>query len=153
MKALLVITLSALALAVPAQAGSPSLCVKDGWATAQSDSGVSFASMKECAKAKSVFSPSLTISPTHVGANERFTLTASGFHANAAVTVYFAITGEAPYASSAMALQTSADGSWTVPFVYAACRQIDTGGDVTVDLTLTLTDSFGVHASASLTLC
>ena len=142
-----------LTLSATAQAGNPNLCARDGWVTAQSSSGQAFASMKDCAKAREVFQPTASISPTHVVADEPFWLTVTGFHPNASTTIYFAITGEAPYASYTPFYPTLADGSFSIPFVYAACRQIDTGGDVTVDLTFTLVDSFGVHASAPLTLC
>ena len=142
-----------LALSATAQGGNPNLCIKDGWMTAQSSSGESFASQKECQKAKDVYRPTLSISPTHVVAQERFTLTATGFHPNATSTVLFAITGQAPYGSYTPFYPITADGSFSIPFVFAECRKTDTGSDVTVDLTLTFVDSFGVRASAPLTLC
>lgn len=139
--------------ATTATAGNPSLCARGGWATAQSASGASFASMQECAQAREVYQPTASISPAQVGAQERFTLTVSGFHANASSRIYFAITGEGPYWFYEPFYPTTAEGSFEIIFVFEACRQIDTGGDVTVDLTLTFVDSYGVHASAELTLC
>lgn len=148
-----VVSLLVFSVSAVATAGNPSLCARDGWATAQSASGSSFASLPECARAREVFQPTLSINPESVGADEQFTLTATGFHADASLIVLFAITGQAPYGTYTPFYPTAANGSFSIPFVFAACRQIDTGGDVTVGLTLTLVDSYGVHASAEMTLC
>jgi hypothetical protein len=149
MKHLIVPVLAAFVLAITAQAsaGNPNLCSQNGWATAQAASGTSFVSMKECAKAREVFQPSLSISPTHVGAGEQFTLIGRGFHPSTSTIVSFAITGQTPYAYYIPYYGTFEDGSFTIPFVFAAC------GNSPDDLTITLIDSFGVHASARLTLC
>lgn len=147
------VVFASLALTTTAIAGNPNLCAKDGWASAQSASSSSFSSMKECAKAREVFRPSLEISPTHVGADEQFSLIARGFHPSTTSTVFFAIAGEAPYGSYVPFYSIEEDGSFFIPFVFAACRLTDTGQEVPVDLTITFVDSFGVHASAGLTLC
>lgn len=140
-------TIAFLALASVATGGNPSLCARDGWTSAQSSSGQSFTSIQDCAKAREVFQPTASISPTAVGADEQFRLNATGFHANASVVVYFAITGQAPYGTYVPFNPTSADGTFTIPFVFLTC------GNSPDDLTLTLVDSYGVHASARMTLC
>lgn len=143
MKALLVAALAALALSVTATAGNGSIC-RNG---AQTGDGTAFSSIKECQKADEVFRPSLTIEPSHVSAGERFTLTASGFHVNAAVIVYFALAGQAAYGSYAPGTRTAADGSFSIPFVFEQC-----GAD-SVTLDIILVDEYGVYASAPLILC
>lgn len=102
---------------------------------------------------KDTLKPKLSITPKRVDAEERFTLNARGFNPNASVIVLFAIAGEEPYGTYTPPLPTTAEGTYSIPFVFAQCRQQDTGGDVTVDLTITLVDSFGVQDSAPLVLC
>lgn len=147
MRVLLVATLAALAMSATATAGNPSLCARDGYQTAQASNGATFNSIQECAKARDVYQPSLTITPGRVVAEERFTLTASGFHPNASVVVLFAITGQQPYNTYTPFDPTNADGTFSIPIVFGAC------GTGTTNLTITLVDSFGVHASAPLVLC
>ena len=145
MKAVLVITLAALALALPAQAGNPSLCLKDGWTTAQSDTGASFASRAECASAREVFQPRLSSSASAVQAVETFTLEGSGFHPDSDVTISFARVGETPYFW--LNGSTQADGSFTLRLHFTGCA---TG---TAEVEMVLTDNPGVHAFARVTLC
>jgi hypothetical protein len=60
--------------------GNARLCAKN-WATVQNGSGGSFSSLAECASSRSVFQPSLTISPSAVIAGQTFVETGTGFHA------------------------------------------------------------------------
>lgn len=143
---LLTITLAlALTATATAGAGSANLCAKGGWATAQTDSGGSFGSMAECAKAKDVFAPTLVSSAGAVQASEVFTLTGAGFHAASAATMTIAVTGQAPYYS--FTSTTDAGGNYFLPISFTGCAP------TSVSLTLTVTDGAGVHASVSLTLC
>ncbi len=155
MKLAIAAAVALLAFAGTAQAGGDSnqkLCAKS-WSSVQSESGGSFSSISECASSRGVFAPILSSSPAAVTAGERFTLTATGFHADAHSTVSFAITGQSPYSSYVPYYPTDANGSFVITFVFAECRKTDTGNEVSVDLTLTFTDSFGVHASTRVTLC
>jgi hypothetical protein len=135
-----------LATAAVAVAGNPSLCARDGWTTAQSSSGQSFTSLKDCATARDVYQPTLSINPTAVGANQRFTVTALGFHSSAQATLYVAVTGSPPYFNLSGA--TDASGNVVVTTQFTGC-----GAQFPYDITLTFVDSSGVHASARLTLC
>jgi hypothetical protein len=116
------------------------------WSTVQNGSGGSFASLAECASSREVFAPSLTISPDAVTALEPFLIVGQGFHASTTATVSIAVTGQSPYTSFDGV--TNADGSF-----YAIARFSGCGTEYPYDLTLTVTDSFGVHASAWMTLC
>jgi hypothetical protein len=89
----------------------------------------------------------LTITPKRVDAGERFTLSARGFTPGASVTILFAITGQAPYASYTPPTVIAADGSYSLPFVFETC------GNSPDNLTITLVDALGVSASARLVLC
>ncbi len=89
----------------------------------------------------------LTVTPKRVDAGETFTLSARGFSPNASVIVWFAITGQDPYGSYSPLYPTTAAGTFSIPFTFEQC------GSGSTDLTLTLMDSFGVSASARLTLC
>lgn len=89
----------------------------------------------------------LSITPKRVAAGERFTLNARGFTPGASVTILFAITGQAPYGSVSPPTLVLADGTYSLPVVYAEC------GNSPDDLTITLVDSFGVSASARIILC
>jgi hypothetical protein len=135
-----------LTLSPTAQAGNPSLCARDGWTTAQSSTGGAFASLPECAQAREVYQPSLSIDPDAVGALETTIVTGQGFHASDTGTLSIAVTGQDPYFS--FPLVGNEDGSFIIIMRFTGC-----GFAPPYDLTLTLTDSFGVHASAQMTLC
>jgi len=146
---LIVVITCVLVLAVTAQAGAGSaeLCTHGGWVIAQSGSGEAFASLKECVQAKEVFRPSLTITPDAVDALEVFVVSGEGFHKNQQdepAVLSFAITGSEPWLRLGVGLK--ADGTFSHPAQFSGCGSVS-------DLTLTLTDSSGVHASARLTLC
>jgi hypothetical protein len=128
-----------------ATADNPSLCAKGGWATAQSATGGSFASMTECTRAREVFRPTLT-APAAVTAGETFIAQGVGFHPSTSATFSIAVTGQNPYYS--VGAQTNADGTFIGIITFSGC-----GSAPPYDLTLTVTDSYGVHASAQMTLC
>lgn len=141
--------IGAFVLTATAQAGegSASLCAKGGWATAQSGSGGSFASMHECVKAQEVYAPTLSIDPVAVTAGQIFTVSGSGFHRDAqdmSATLSFAVTAQSPYFFLGVSLK--ADGTFLTYVSFSSCGSFP-------DLTLTLTDPFGVHASARIQLC
>jgi hypothetical protein len=140
-----IITALALAATATAGAGSANLCAKNGWATAQTGSGGSFASMSECARSKEVFAPTLTSSASTVTAGQVFTLTGAGFHAASLATLAIAVTGQAPYYT--FTSTTDAGGNYFVPLAFTGCATTSVG------LTLTVTDGAGVHASVAVTLC
>jgi hypothetical protein len=149
--ALIAATLAVLALAVSATAladnGDARLCAKN-WQTVQNGTGGSFASLAECARSQDVWAPSLTISPSVVTAGQLFIVSGTGFHPSTTGTLYFAVTGQEPYFSTGVV--TNTDGSVIVIFSqgFSGC-----GSAPPYDLTLTVTDSYGVHASAQMTLC
>ena len=127
-------------------AGNPSLCARDGWTSAQSASGEQFTSMKDCAKAREVFQPELTISPSAVGAGETFTLTATGFPSGATLTWVVSVPLRAPFIIGVGT--TDADGMLALSWFFPAC-----GFDPPHIVTVSVRDSNGVHASATMTLC
>lgn len=145
-KALLVAMVAALALTVTAQAGNPSLCTRDGWQSAQSSTGASFASMNECVREREVYRPSLVSDRSAVQAEEFFLLLGRGFHASAEATLYFAETGYESYFS--VTTVTGEDGSTLFAIRFSGCGEFPP-----YDITLTLVDSFGVHAATEITLC
>ena len=143
--------IAALVLVATAQAGAgnANLCVNGGWATAQSGSGQAFSSMKECVQSKEVFRPTLTLFPDHEEDHELFSVTGAGFHTNQqdlSATLAFAVTGQEPYFYLGVGLKK--DGSFYHLVQFDTCAP-----GVTYDLTLTLIDASGVHASATLELC
>lgn len=147
----LVLTFAVLMLALSATAmadnSNTKLCAKN-WQTVQNSTGGSFSSLAECAGSRGVFAPSVTITPSAVTAGQLFLVSGAGFHASTSATLTFAVTGQAPYYS--VQGITNADGSLLFIFSsgFSGC-----GVAPPYDLTLTVTDSFGVHASAQMTLC
>ena len=135
-----------LTLSATAQAGNPSLCKQESWRTAQSSTGGTFASLPECAKAHDVYAPTLMVEPQAVTAEQTFTVDGAGFHASTGATLAIAVTGQPPYYTAP--IFTAADGSFSVSTYFTGC-----GTSPPYELTVTVTDSYGVHASARMTLC
>ncbi len=147
MKLVIAAAVALLAFAGTAQAGGDSnqkLCAKS-WSSVQSESGGSFSSISECASSRGVFAPILSSSPAAVTFGERVELSGSGFHPLSDMTMSIAVTGQAPYFVTRNGT-TLGDGSYIGAVVWQGCSG-------TYDVTVTITDSFGVHASTRVTLC
>lgn len=130
-------------------AGNPSLCRDGGWATSQSGDGSSFSSQAECIRSNEVFRPTLTLSRTHVQDFDPFQVTGVGFHTkqeDESATLSFSATGSEPYLHIGVGLKR--DGTFQHVMQFGPCAP-----GVSYDLTITLTDSSGVHASAQIILC
>ncbi len=123
-----------------------SACGKS-WAQAQNGSGGAFSSRSDCVRSKDVYLPTLTVTPTAVVAGQAFLVSGTGFHPSTSSTLSFAVMGQPPYFSTPGV--TNADGS----SIFLSLGFSGCGASPPYDLTLTVTDSFGVHASAALRLC
>jgi hypothetical protein len=137
------------ALAGSGNSSNAKLCQKNGWQTVQTSTGVNFASEEECvsygAQGTTVFSPSLVAAPNEVVEEQGIDLTGSGFHPSTPVAVSIVVFGGG---SITMPGLTNATGGlfFTSVFTTGACANGITGAQYTV------TDSFGVHASATVAL-
>jgi hypothetical protein len=138
----LVVTFAAVSLALSATAlgdnRNARLCTSD-WQQLQSESGGSFASLADCASSHGVFEPSVTV--THPS-EQVIIIEGEGFHAS--TTIVFVIGLDHPV--QAFFGVTDPNGGFVLTLPFSGCF------DPTVhfDLTVTVTDSFGVHASARL---
>jgi hypothetical protein len=137
------------ALAGDGNAGNAKLCQKNGWQTLQTSTGGSFASEEACvsygARGSTLFRPSLLAEPTEVVEEQGIDLTGSGFHPSTPVAVSIVLVGGG---SITMPGLTNATGGlkFTSVFTTGACAAGITGAQYTV------TDSFGLQASATVTL-
>ena len=151
--ALVVCLAAAAVFAMGALAGGNSatakLCQKGGWQTAQSGVGGSFLSEDDCvaygAQSGMVFRPSLVASPVTVVEDQGIDLNGSGFHPSTPIEVSIVVAGGG---SIVMPGVTNASGGvvFTSVFTKGACANGITGAEYTV------TDSFGLHASATVEL-
>ena len=140
------------ALARGGNSASAKLCQKGGWATLQSSTGGTFTSEDACvsygAQGGSLFKPSVTVDPTHVGEGVNSSVTVVGFHPSSSgdLTVHVLPAGGTV---TFLAIPTNATGGlpvFSTGFTAGACTSGVTGAEIT------FTDVFGVHASTILTL-
>jgi len=141
------------ALAKGGNSANAKICQKGGWASSalQDGSGqqLTFNSEEECvsygAQGGELFKPSLVAVPTEVVENQGIELTASGFHPSTTATLEIVLFGGGSGTGGATTDATGAR-SFTSVFTSGACGNGITGAR------FTFTDSFGVHASATVTL-
>jgi hypothetical protein len=140
---------SGVALAGGGNSANAKKCQKGGWQTLQTSTGGTFASQDECvsyaAQGGELFKPSLVAVPTEVVENQGIDLTASGFHPSTSATVDIVLFGGGSITLGAV---TDATGgrSFSSVFTSGACAEGITGAE------FTFTDSFGLHASVTVTL-
>jgi hypothetical protein len=140
------------ALARGGNSTNAKLCQKGGWETLQSGTGGTFTSEDACvsygAQGGSLFNPSVTLDPTHVGEEVTSFVTVVGFHPSSSgdLTIHVLPAGGTV---SFLAIPTNTTGGlpvFTTGFTAGACTNGVTGAEIT------FTDVFGVHASTILTL-
>jgi hypothetical protein len=141
------------ALAAGGNSANAKMCQKDGWQTAQTSAGGTFASEDDCvsygAHGGTVFEPSVTVSPTHVPEETDSTVTVTGFHASSSGTLTFETLGGSGGSISFIGVLTNATGSlptFFTTFSAGACADGVTGERISY------TDGSGVHASAIVSL-
>jgi hypothetical protein len=140
------------ALARGGNSTNAKLCQKGGWETLQSGTGGTFTSEDACvsygAQGGSLFNPSVTVDPTHVGEEVTSFVTVVGFHPSSSgdLTIHVLPAGGT---MSFLGIPTNATGGlpvFTTGFTAGACTNGVTGAEIT------FTDVFGVHASTIVTL-
>ena len=124
-------------------------CQKGGWQTLKAGDGSTFESQDACvayaARGGALYRPLLVAVPDSVLENQNTDLLATGFHPNAAFTFAVEIF---PAGSYELTGTTNANGASDISsfFETGACGLGDTGARYT------LTDSFGLEATAVVTL-
>jgi len=140
------------ALARGGNSANAKLCQKGGWQTLQSSTGGTFTSEEACvsygALGGTLFKPSVTANPTHVGEEVTSFVTVVGFHPSSSgdLTIHVLPAGGTV---SFLGIPTNATGGlpvFTTGFTAGACTNGVTGAEIT------FTDVLGLHASTIVTL-
>jgi hypothetical protein len=151
MKGFIAATLALLVFAVAGigQAANTRPCSE--WASAQTSNGQTFSNYGGCAsytgRGGVLYKPTLTVDLGAVNDWQSFTFSTSGFHASTGVTLSWAHTGEPPFVTFYGDV-TNADGTFSTLGAFFCAE-----APPPYDMTFTLTDAYGVHASARATLC
>lgn len=129
---------AALFVAGAAGANNASLCAKQ-WSEVQNGSGGSFSSLPACASSRDIYNPVLSV-PASGQVGEILTITGQGFHPSQSVVL--SVVGEIN--STQITLATDTSGNFSESLRFNECW-----GDVT----FTVTDASGVHASGVMIFC
>lgn len=120
--------------------GAAKTCQKGGFKKLQRADGTAFKNTGKCvsyaAKGGVLYSPSV-VAPAAVASGAPFTVTATGFTPNAALTLTLGGVAQAP-------VTTDGSGAAGVPGLVYSC----TAPPTTVDISVDAVDANGVHASA-----